>query len=103
MAAFKSLVNTLNATILRQRRNWLDLYLSQATLQERRTAKYFFDTGVAFGRRMQQGLLDITFTPYSPHSDEFSCFVAGFYDTIYDKSAYRSAVRPIDWEIPDER
>ena len=102
MAEFKPLVNVLNAMILRQRRNWLDKYLLQATLQERRAAKYFFDTGVTFARRMQRGLLDVTFMPYSPHSDEFWCFVTGFYDTIYDKSAYRSAVRPIDWEIPNE-
>lgn len=102
MGEFKSLVNTLNATILRQRRNWLDAYLSQATLPERKTAKYFFETGVIFGRRMKQGLLDVGFMPYSPHSDEFSCFVAGFYDTIYERSAFRSAVRPINWEIPNE-
>ena len=90
----RGILNHVNPTILAQTRELLDADLATADLQRRRRIWYMWDCG-----REQARMRRLSICKFSPHSDDYVWFMAGYYDAIYEKSRHSSVNSPIEWGL----
>ncbi len=94
---FRGLINHVNAMVLKQTRALLDADLATSDKKRRQIIQYMWNSG-----RDQGKLRKLTMLKFSPHSDDFVWFMAGYYDAIYDGSQYSSQRNPIAWGLDNE-
>ena len=90
----RGILNHVNPTILAQTRELLDADMATADLQRRRRIWYMWDCG-----REQARMRRLSICKFSPHSDDYVWFMAGYYDAIYEKSRHSSVNSPIEWGL----
>lgn len=88
------ILNHLNATILGQIRERLDADLATSDKRRRQMIWYMWSSG-----RDQAKLRRISAVKFSPYSDDYVWFMAGYYDAIYEKSRHSSVNSPIEWGL----
>lgn len=92
----RGILNHVNPRILAQTRELLDADLATADLQRRRRIWYMWDCG-----RDQARMRRLSICKFSPHSDDYVWFMAGYYDVIFDGAANSTKHKPIDWGFGD--
>ncbi len=88
------ILNHVNATILEQTRALLEKDLATSDKRRRQIIWYMWSNG-----RDQAKLRRISAVKFSPHSDDYVWFMAGYYDAIYEKSRHSSVTSPIEWGL----
>lgn len=93
----RGIINHVNAMVLKQMRAALDADLATSDKRRRQMIWYMWGCG-----RDQAKLRRIAISKFSPHSDDFVWFMAGYYDVIYEGSQYSSKRNPIEWGLGNE-
>lgn len=93
----RGILNHVNAAILKQTRKLLDEDLRTSDKRRRQMIWYMWSSG-----RDQAKLRRISVLKFSPHSDDYVWFMAGYYDAVYDGCQYSSQRNPIAWGFGDE-
>lgn len=93
----RGIVNNINASVLEQTRALLDADLATSDKRRRQMIWYMWTHG-----REQAKLRKLRFTKFSPHSDDFVWFMAGYYDAIFERSRHSSVNNPINWGLGNE-
>lgn len=88
----RGIINNLNATILGQIRESLDADIASSDKKRRQMIWYMWDSG-----RSQAKIRRISVLKFSPHSDDYVWFMAGYYDVIFESSRHSSINNPIAW------
>ena len=88
------ILSHVNATILEQTRALLEKDLATSDKRRRQIIWYMWSNG-----RDQAKLRRISAVKFSPHSDDYVWFMAGYYDAIYEKSRHSSVNSPIEWGL----
>lgn len=91
------ILNHVNATILGQTRALLEKDLATSDKRRRQMIWYMWSNG-----RDQAKLRRISAVKFSPHSDDYVWFMAGYYDAIYENSRHSSVNSPIEWGLGNE-
>ena len=94
--SMKPILNHVNATILKQVRLRLDEDLETSDLKRRKRIKYYWEAGVS-----QAKIAKLQIVKFSPHTDEYTWFMAGYYDAIYFGHRYSTTEHPILWGIEE--
>ena len=93
----RGILNHVNATILVQIRERLDADLATSDKRRRQMIWYMWSSG-----RDQAKLRRIDAVKFSPYSDDYVWFMAGYYDAIFPNSRAASAKNPIQWGLGNE-
>lgn len=93
----RGILNHVNAQILGQARELLDDDLLTSDRRRRQMIWYMWSSG-----RDQAKIRRITAVKFSPHSDDYVWFMAGYYDAIFEKSRHSSVNNPIAWGLGNE-
>lgn len=93
----RGVLQHFNVTILRQIRERLDADLETSDKRRRQMIWYMWSSG-----RDQAKLRRLTAVKFSPYSDDYVWFMAGYYDVIFEKSQYSNANNPIQWGLGNE-
>ena len=93
----RGILNHLNATILGQIRERLDADLATSDKRRRQMIWYMWSSG-----RDQAKLRRISAVKFSPYSDDYVWFMAGYYDAIFESSRHSSVNNPIAWSLGNE-
>ena len=91
------ILNHVNSTILEQTRALLEKDLATSDKRRRQIIWYMWSNG-----RDQAKLRRISAVKFSPHSDDYVWFMAGYYDAIYERSRHSSVNSPIEWGLGNE-
>ncbi len=91
------IINHVNATILKQLRALLEADIETSDLKRRKMIRYMWESG-----RAQVALRKLTVLKFSPYSDDYVWFMAGYYDGVYDGCQYSSQRKPIAWGLDNE-
>ena len=90
----RGILNHVNATILGQIRERLDADIATSDKKRRQMIWYMWSNG-----RDQAKIRRLTFVKFSPYSDDYVWFMAGYYDAIFERSKYSSFNNPIAWGL----
>lgn len=93
----RGILNHVNATILVQIRERLDADLATSDKRRRQMIWYMWSSG-----RDQAKLRRIDAVKFSPYSDDYVWFMAGYYDAIFENSRHSSVNNPIAWGLGNE-